>query len=125
MSLSIWFRELLSGQDYMADQGTTFLVQGACSTSHWPGVPSPDSRIIGLGDEGAQLFDPIVNVESPASFNFQERGRKRKSRKESSMGKGKRGTGVLGGSPWKVALEARSTAGLSGRWANAPALGLT
>lgn len=30
----------------------------------------PDSRVTGLGDKGAQLLDPVVNVESPATLNF-------------------------------------------------------
>jgi hypothetical protein len=40
--------------------------------------PQPDSRVIGLGDESAQLLDPIVNVESPATLNFGGRGRRKK-----------------------------------------------
>lgn len=29
-----------------------------------------DSRIVWFGDEGAQLFDAVVNVESPSAFNW-------------------------------------------------------
>lgn len=44
------------------------------------GLPSPHSRITGLGDEGAQLLDPVINVESPATFNFEGRGEKERER---------------------------------------------
>jgi len=27
------------------------------------------SRVIGLGQEGAELLDPVVDVETPPSFN--------------------------------------------------------
>lgn len=46
----------------------------------------PDSRVTGLGDECAQLLDPVVNVESPATFNLGGRGNQ--SGKESSTGQG-------------------------------------
>lgn len=29
-----------------------------------------DSRIVWFGDEGAQLFDAVINVESPSAFNW-------------------------------------------------------
>lgn len=46
------------------------------------GAPSPDSRVTGLGDEGAQLLDSVINVESPATLNFG--GKKREERVEES-----------------------------------------
>lgn len=56
----------------------TFREWGPHPTFHRPGAPGPDSRVTGLGDEGAQLLDPVVNVESPATFNFEGRGEKEK-----------------------------------------------
>lgn len=55
-----------------------FWEQGAYPTFCQPSTPRPDSRVTGLGDEGAQLLDPVINVESPATLNFGGRGEKKR-----------------------------------------------
>lgn len=73
--------------------GTTLREWGPHPTFPQPGVPGPgpDSRVTGLGDEGAQLLDPVVNVESPATFNY---GGRREKELSTGQGGKRRNWGV-------------------------------